>query len=74
MAPVTAKEIRLYYRIIRNMSTKPDDILPNHLTAAETAHLCIIQERQRRNRYKVQHNRRYRKKRGRGKGGKGKGK
>ena len=54
---MSAKDTRLYYRIIRNLETMPSDVLPNQLTAAETAHLCIVADRVRRTSYKARHKR-----------------
>lgn len=54
---MTPKDTRLYYRIIRNMETMPSDVLPNQLTAAETAHVCIVADRVRRTYYKAHHKR-----------------
>ena len=46
------ERVRQCLKIIRQETTMPNDILPNGLTASETAYLYVLQSRQRRSFYK----------------------
>ena len=65
-------ETHLIMKMIRNPNTKPSDVLPNGLTASETAFLYLIESRVRRTLYKTRHKRKQKVQQKKPKGGKGK--
>lgn len=47
-----AEKIRQCLKIIRSDTTKPNDVLPNGLTASETAFKYVMESKRKRFRYK----------------------